>query len=140
MRGRAQVVLVAWLVGTALSCGGPAPATAPGDAATDPCRTATTQAELTRCWSDESRLAEEETRAAQARVVDWLRNRGSEASVRAIEDGQTTWAAYRDAHCAAVATVYDGGSLGPMQEARCRADLARLRQGELDTLMSDASR
>jgi hypothetical protein len=64
MRGRAQVVLVTWLVGAALSCGSPAPATAPGDAGTDPCRTATTQAELTRCWSDESRDAETKALAA----------------------------------------------------------------------------
>ena len=138
MRGRAQVVLVTWLVGAGLSCGGPAPATAPGDADTGPCRTATTQAELTRCWSDESRDAEAKALATFVRVAAWLRDRDSTAALRAIEDGQATWAAYRDAHCGAVAEVYEGGSLGPMQEARCRAGLARLRQRELDALMSDA--
>ena len=73
-------------------------------------------------------------------MVAWLRTRGCVATLRAIEEGQPTWAAYRDAHCAAVAAVYDGASVGPMQEARCRAGLARLRQGELDTLMRDANR
>jgi uncharacterized protein YecT (DUF1311 family) len=117
----------------------PAPAASPDDAQADPCRGATTQGELTRCWSGESRQAGEEARAALRRVVSWLRDRGSEAALRAVENGDATWTAYRDAQCAAVAAVYDAGSLGPMQEARCRAGLAHARRRELDALMSDAS-
>ena len=138
MRHRARLIPAALLATAALSCDRSAPAPAPRVTDVDPCRTATTQAELTRCWSDESRTADTEARAAFERVTAWLRDRGSEAALRAVEDGQAAWLAYRDAHCGAVAEVYEGGSLGPMQEARCRAGLARSRHRELDTLMSDA--
>ena len=137
MRSHARLA-AALSVFAALSCGRPAPSAAPAGT-DDPCGAATTQTELTRCWSVQSRQAEAEARTALTRVVAWLRDRGSAAALRAVEDGESRWIAYRDTQCAAVAAVYDGGSLGPMQEARCRAGLAEARRRELDALMADAN-
>src|SRR5512138_241173 len=97
-----------------LSCGRPSPTSAPAPAGpADPCPEAGTQAELTMCWGAEGRRAEAEEQASLDRVTKLLRERSDTAAVDALTRSETAWTTYRDAHCAAVAAVYESGSLGP---------------------------
>ena len=106
----------------------------------EPCRSASTQTELTSCWSAESRLAEQGARGAFDRAANLLRNRPDAESLRALEQAESAWAAYRTAQCAATAAPYRGGSLGPMQQARCRAERANERRLTLERFAADLTR
>ena len=121
----------------------PQPSTTPtpqtASPALDPCDKAETQAELNSCWSNEQREAERRADESFATVSDWLRRREQAGVLKMFEEAQAKWADYRDAHCSAVAGVYEGGSMAPMQEAHCRADLAESRRRALETAMSDAA-
>ena len=92
------------------------------------------------CWGAEGRRAEAEEQASLDRVTKLLRERSDTAAVDALTRSETAWTTYRDAHCAAVAAVYESGSLGPMQQARCRTSLALERRQTIETLLTDAGR
>ena len=120
---------------------GPAPAAsgAPAPARAGPRDSAETQADMTRCWADEQRTAERQSEEALTRTVDWLRGRDQGDAAARFEKAHAAWAIYRDAHCQAVAAVYAGGSMAPMQEAQCRAVLAAQRTRALETILEDAN-
>ena len=119
----------------------PAPAAtgAAAPAVAGPCDSAETQADMTRCWADEQRTAERRSDEALTRAVEWLRGRDQGDAAARFEKGHAAWAAYREAHGQAVAAVYAGGSMAPMQEAQCRADLAAQRTRALETILADAN-
>ncbi|MBV1926719.1 MAG: DUF1311 domain-containing protein [Rhodobacteraceae bacterium] len=52
-------------------------------------------------------------------------------SVKALEQGQSDWNAYRDAHCKFVGTTFGGGSGTGIAIQSCRIELGRLRVTEL---------
>lgn len=53
------------------------------------------------------------------------------SSVKALEQGQSDWSAYRDAHCKFVGTTFGGGSGTGIAIQSCRIELGRLRVTEL---------
>ncbi len=118
----------------------PAPQTPDGaPTAAGPCDDAETQAEMTQCWANEQRTAERRADETMTKAVDWLRLRDQPDAVTSFQDAHAAWRAYRDAHCRAVAAVYAGGSMAPMQEAHCRAELAVERARALETILAEAS-
>lgn len=54
-----------------------------------------------------------------------------DVSVKALEQSQTDWNAYRDTHCAFVGTTFGGGSGTGIAIQSCRIELGRLRTTEL---------
>src|SRR4051812_34920902 len=102
-----------------------------------PCAEATSQRQMTTCWSN---LAKEAERNAESRF-DQLRTKlahGALAEIApALENSQTKWREYRDAYCEAVERAYSGGSMAPMQKASCRVRVAEARDTELRALQTD---
>ncbi len=94
---------------------------------------------MTRCWADEQRTAERRSDEALASAVEWLRGRDQADAAARFEKAHAAWATYRDTHCQAIAKVYAGGSMAPMQEAQCRAGLAAQRTRALETILADAN-
>ena len=94
---------------------------------------------MTRCWADEQRMAERRADEALAKATEWLRGRDQAGAAKMFADAQDAWTQYRETHCQAVAAVYAGGSMAPMQEAHCRADLAAQRTRALETILADAN-
>lgn len=64
-----------------------------------------------------------------ARDLDGVTGRA--VAVPALEAGQATWAAYRDAHCAFVGATFGGGSGTGIAIRSCRVELGRARVTEL---------
>jgi uncharacterized protein YecT (DUF1311 family) len=136
MRGDARFPATLLFVAAVLACGRPSTTTSTqASPLPDPCRDAGTQAELTMCWGAEGQRAESDARAAFDRASSLLRDRKDAVALNALLKAETAWTSYRDAHCAAAAAVYEHGSLGPMQQARCRAALAREHRRNLDSLL-----
>src|ERR1700688_3869917 len=79
------------------------------------CATARSQLELNRCWAHEADIAGQ-------RLAAMLKSTLDKTPVRAqTEQAQAKWVEYRDAHCAAIAAIYEGGSMQPMQRDACLA-------------------
>ena len=57
--------------------------------------------------------------------------RADAPAAAALLASQRTWLAYRDAECRRVGQQYAGGSMRPMQELGCKAELTRLRIRQL---------
>ena len=142
---RASICALATLV-SALVCGGCERQSAgaapqqPQTAAAEPCPDADTQAEMTSCWSQQAQEAERAVAEAQRGItVRLTEDRDSDSATR-FERAQAQWAAYRDAHCEAVAHLSEGGSIAPLQLAQCRARMARERGAELKLVLDDVAR
>ena len=54
-----------------------------------------------------------------------------EDAVRSLERAQTSWVAYRDAHCGMIARLYLDGTGKGAAELKCSIDLTRIRIREL---------
>lgn len=136
------------LAGLVVSCGqqapppspanAPSPAASPGVATQDPCSSAESQAEMTRCWSEAAVAAEQRSGEAYAQLATWLQQRQQSDVAQRFSEAQARWETYRDAHCESVTAVYEGGSMAGLQAAHCRARLAEQRRRELEAVMSDA--
>jgi uncharacterized protein YecT (DUF1311 family) len=132
-------------VGMLVSCGQqpqqrPPAATTPTDVATqDPCRSAQTQVEMTRCWSEAAIAAERRSGEAYQNVVNWLDQRQQQDATKQFAETQSRWEAYRDAECEGVSAVWEDGSMAALQRAQCRVRLAEQRRSELELVMADAN-
>src|SRR5262245_54383342 len=84
-----------------------------------------TQGEMTACWGREASRNQKAATAVYERARVQLRASGAPEALRLLEESQAAWVHYRDLHCRGAAAVYEGGSLAPMIEAQCRAQLAR---------------
>jgi uncharacterized protein YecT (DUF1311 family) len=91
-------------------------------AATPDCHAATTQADLNRCASARARQANVALNSAWRRLLAT-----SDPARPAYVAAQRAWIRYRDAECAAEAHLSQGGSMHPMVEAACIADLTEAR-------------
>ena len=141
MGGDARVPAALVLAAALLSCGRPASTgTAVPDSRSDPCSSAATQTELTACWGTESRRAESDAREAYDRIAAVLRERSDAEALNALVKAEAAWSTYREEQCAAAAIVFGDGSLGPMQGARCRAELAQDHGRILSSLLSSLAR
>lgn len=56
---------------------------------------------------------------------------GRDVALPALESGQASWSAYRDAHCEFVGTTFGGGSGTGIAIDSCRVELGRARVTEL---------
>ena len=95
------------------------------------CATARTQMELNRCWAREADNAGRRLGATLSATLDKVAVRDK------IEQAQTKWIEYRDAHCAAVAALYEGGSMQPMQRASCVVRLTDQRIADLSAFLPE---
>jgi uncharacterized protein YecT (DUF1311 family) len=120
---RAAVLTVALLVS---AC---ARAEPPASAVID-CSQAETQLELNRCAADARLEAEARLQAA----VDATLMRLQPNAAGRFHAAQQAWEAYRDAHCAFVASGVEGGSAEPMVAADCLRDMALARQHRIEAL------
>jgi uncharacterized protein YecT (DUF1311 family) len=66
-----------------------------------------------------------------------LRGRGAAQAADLLQQAQTKWQDYRDAQCAAVSKLFEGGSMETMQRARCRARLSDQRRSEIEVMLID---
>jgi uncharacterized protein YecT (DUF1311 family) len=143
MRLSCQVRAIVLLsVGVLVSCGQqpqPPTATPPTSATTEePCKSAETQAEMTRCWSEAALAAEQRSGQAYNTVMDWLEQRQQPDATKLFAETQARWEAYRDVECEGVSAVWEGGSMAALQRAQCQVRLAEQRQRELELVMADA--
>lgn len=107
--------------------------------AADPCSEAETQADLTACWTRAAAEARSRATTTYARASDWLAQRGQAGAQQRLKQAQSSWERYRTTYCAAVAAVYEGGSVAGTQQAHCEATLDTQHADQLTTLMNDAS-
>jgi uncharacterized protein YecT (DUF1311 family) len=56
-------------------------------------------------------------------------------AVKALKKAQRAWIDYRDGHCEGVSYEAAGGTMQPMLEAGCKADLTEKRVKELQELI-----
>ena len=83
--------------------------------------TGTTQKEINRCASNDLKSAEKDLNAFYAKLE----------KTNELVASQRAWIAYRDAECAYQAKAFEGGSMAPMVEASCLADLTNQRLKQL---------
>jgi uncharacterized protein YecT (DUF1311 family) len=114
-------------------------ATQSAAASQDPCASASTEVEMTQCWGNVATTSERGVDDAERRLLEWLRQRQQAELASMFEEVQTQWEDFRDMHCEAVSSVYEGGSMAALQRARCRTRLAQQRQRDLDTIVKDAT-
>lgn len=88
-----------------------------------PCAEAETQLEMNRCAAADYRAADERLNAAWDELPEEARAR--------LRPAQRAWTAYRDAECDARGEAYVGGSIRPLVEANCLAELTAARTEDL---------
>ena len=98
-----------------------------------PCADAQTQADMNICWGKEYKAAD----ATLNQVYGQLMRKLDEADKPQLKQVETAWLKYRDANCEFVADQYKGGSIRPMIEAMCLADVTRNRTTELKNQIKD---
>lgn len=102
-----------------------------------PCAEATTQRQMTTCWSSLAKEVERKTESRFDQLRTKLAGGALAETAPALENSQTKWREYRDAYCEAVERTYSGGSMAPMQKASCRVRVAEARDTELRALQTD---
>ena len=123
-------------LGVAVLIGSCARPQAVGTSPEDPCNGARTQAELTRCWSRVAEQAESRLTKTHSDAVARLRQKDAGAAAALLDVAQAKWEEYREAQCAAVAKLYEGGSSASMQRSSCRARVADQRTSELGAMLA----
>ena len=108
------------------------------------CNNANTQMEMNICAGrdyDEADAALNVqwklTRKAMADIdadIEAADDRGAE---KALLDAQRAWIQYRDGQCSALGYGYYGGSIRPLIEQSCLADLTRKRTEELKEMIEE---
>ena len=112
-------------LGLAVTLSGQMPHSA-GAQAVD-CGNAATQMDMNICAAQEFDAADGDLNATyQLAMSEWLGGRDT-SNGQALLAAQRAWLAYRDAHCAAAASIYEGGSIQPMIYSLCLTDLTRTR-------------
>jgi uncharacterized protein YecT (DUF1311 family) len=98
-----------------------------------PCADAQTQTDMNICWGKEYKAAD----ATLNQVYGQLTRKLDEADRTQLKQVEAAWLKYRDANCEFVADQYKGGSIRPMIEAMCLADMTRNRTTELRNQIKD---
>lgn len=95
-------------------------------AADDPCfEKAQTQAQLNECAFNSWKRADVELNHLYQQMGDRLR--GDQKARQLLVDAQRKWLSFRDAECTFQTMRSAGGSIQPMRERSCLADLTRAR-------------
>jgi uncharacterized protein YecT (DUF1311 family) len=106
----------------------------------NPCASASTQLEMNRCWSNAAKSAEEQVSHAVAEVSAKVDRGEHSERIKLIETSQAKWEEYRDAACAVIGDLYEGGSMQPLQDAQCRLRLAEQRKVEVNLMSRELAR
>lgn len=125
------------VIATSLATAGCLRAQAGGVSDADPCAHATTQRELTACWSEAAAAQEDLLIRRLGQIRERIGESGRDQLGPALEDAQARWSRYRDAHCRMFAMAWEGGSGEAMARAICRHRLAAGRREELQRLLVD---
>jgi len=92
-----------------------------------PCENAQSQAEMNMCWGNEYKKADAQLNKTYQELTAML----DDEDKAELKTAETAWLKYRDAHCQFVSDQYRGGSIRPMIEAICLADVTGNRTTEL---------
>ena len=98
-----------------------------------PCANAQSQAEMNICWGKEYKTADATLNQVYRQLVAKL----DEQEKAQLKEVESAWLKYRDANCEFVADQYKGGSIRPMIDAMCLADMTRNRTAELREQIKD---
>lgn len=98
------------------------------------CPEGRTQADLTACAAEE--LARADTRLNE-RYQQLLRELAPEPNrVEALREAQRAWIRFRDAECDYEASAFEGGSMQPMVDALCVAQLTQDRADDFQRMIT----
>jgi uncharacterized protein YecT (DUF1311 family) len=120
------------LVALVAASGSSSPATgkslrAQSQSVRDPCANAMTQMEMNQCADRQGRQAQGKLDALLKELAGVL-EKGEGTRLAAV---QKAWASYRDAHCEWQASVFEGGSIQPMERLTCFSSVTWNRIDEL---------
>lgn len=99
------------------------------------CPKGRTQLDMNACAADEWAVADSilnDTYQAVIRIIEPER-------VDALREAQRAWVRFRDAECEFQASQFGGGSIAPMIELLCRADLTRKRIADFDAVLNEGA-
>jgi uncharacterized protein YecT (DUF1311 family) len=96
--------------------------------------TAVIQPEINACAASKAAAADRRLNAAYREIMRFLEKEEQAELVKA----QRAWIAFRDADCAFFSA--GGGSIAPMNDAQCRADLSEFRAKELENWPPNSDR
>jgi uncharacterized protein YecT (DUF1311 family) len=104
-----------------------------GTKKTGPCASAQSQADMNDCWGREYKTADATLNQVYRQLVSKLDDE-EKAQLKQVE---SAWLKYRDANCDFVADQYKGGTIRPMIDAMCLADMTQNRTAELRFQIKD---
>ncbi len=92
-----------------------------------PCEAAQTQTDMNICWGNEYKKADAQLNKTYQELAAMLEDE-DKAELKTAENA---WIKYRDAHCEFASDRYRGGTIRPMIEAICLAEVTANRTTEL---------
>lgn len=117
----------------------PAPPMVETATATDPCRSAQSQTELTVCWGQAAETGEAGLRDALSKTEAALRGAGEAEVVALLAATQKQWEQYRNLQCELHRKRFRGGTGEGMADAICRYRMAMDRSRELRSVEEEWS-
>ena len=99
----------------------------------EPCSEAQTQADMNMCWGSQYKAAD----ATLNQVYRQLMGKLDDEQKNQLKAVESAWLKYRDANCEFVGDQYKGGTMRPMIEAICLADVTKNRTTELRNQIKD---
>jgi uncharacterized protein YecT (DUF1311 family) len=100
--------------------------------ALDACNSNMTQTDLNVCWTNQANQELADLKARYAAVVAEMKKLGIDSS--ALAASQSDWTAMSDKTCAFEASLYEGGTIQPMEAALCYDRIAKARAQQLTAL------
>lgn len=99
----------------------------------EPCANAQSQAEMNICWGKEYQAADATLNQVYRQLVAKLDD-DEKVQLKGVE---AAWLKYRDANCDFVADQFKGGTMRPMIDAMCLAEMTQNRTAELRSQIKD---
>jgi len=99
----------------------------------EPCAEAQTQTDMNICWGNQYKAAD----ATLNQVYRQLMGKLDDEEKNQLKAVESAWLKYRDANCEFVGDQYKGGTMRPMIEAICLADVTKNRTTELRNQIKD---
>jgi uncharacterized protein YecT (DUF1311 family) len=99
------------------------------------CRSPQTQSAMNQCAGLDYRRADGELNRVYRQLVAVLRRERREQ----LTTAQLAWMSFRDEHCNFVSSRYAGGSIQPMIQTDCLAEVTRTRTEQLKVLLAQAN-
>ena len=92
-------------------------------------RSGSTTTEVNACFTDEAQQRDRSLDQYRAAALKAMGDAGEDPT--AFVKGQAAWAAYRDAHCDAVAEHWKDGAIRTQKELACHIDLSAQRAHQI---------